>query len=91
MPPKRRQFERPLGDRRYRKLFVIAVEGTKTEPHYFAIFNDQNSVIRVNCLKGGLVKRSPAPRQVAKTWQALARECSQERFPPSPGTDRGSK
>ena len=27
MPPKRRRFQRPLGERRYRKLFVIAVEG----------------------------------------------------------------
>jgi hypothetical protein len=36
---------------------VIAVEGEKSEPQYFAIFNDQRlmsqqSVIRVNCLKG---------------------------------------
>lgn len=45
MPPKRRKFSRPLGERRYRKLFVLAVEGSKTEPQYFAIFNDQNSVI----------------------------------------------
>lgn len=52
MAKKRRTFKRPLGERRYRKLFVIAVEGTKTEPQYFAIFNDQNSVIRVKCVKG---------------------------------------
>lgn len=32
-------------------MFVIAVEGTKTEPSYFARFNDQ-SVIHVSCLKG---------------------------------------
>lgn len=50
--PKRRRFQRPLGDRRYRKIFVIAVEGVKTEPQYFAIFNDQQRVIRVSCLKG---------------------------------------
>ena len=67
MPPKRRQFERPLGERRYRKLFVIAVEGTKTEPQYFAIFNDQNSVIRVNCLKG---TSSSAPTHVLKRMEA---------------------
>ena len=53
MASRRRTFKRPLGERRYRKLFVIAVEGVKTEPQYFAIFNDQTSVIRVNCLKGG--------------------------------------
>jgi hypothetical protein len=44
MPPKRRKFSRPLGKRLYRKIFILAVEGTKTEPQYFSIFNDQNSV-----------------------------------------------
>ena len=63
MPPKRRKFQRPLGERRYRKLFVIAVEGVKTEPQYFAIFNDQQSVIRVNCLKG---RHDSSPPQVLK-------------------------
>ena len=63
MPPKRRKFQRPLGERRYRKLFVIAVEGVKTEPQYFAIFNDQQSVIRVNCLKGS---HDSSPPQVLK-------------------------
>lgn len=61
MPPKRRKFQRPLGERRYRKIFVLAVEGSKTEPQYFAVFNNQNSVIRVNCLKG---KHDSAPPQV---------------------------
>ena len=51
MPPKRRRFKRPLGERRYRKLFVISVEGDKTEPQYFAIFNSKQSVVRVNCLR----------------------------------------
>ena len=37
MPPKRRNFRRPLGERRYRKLFIVATEGVKTEPQYFAI------------------------------------------------------
>ena len=59
MPPKRRKFSRPLGERRYRKIFILAVEGIKTEPQYFAVFNDQNSVIRVNCLKG---KHDSSPR-----------------------------
>ena len=66
MPPKRRKFQRPLGKRRYRKLFVIAVEGVKTEPQYFAIFNDQQSVIRVNCLKGS---HDSSPPQVLKRME----------------------
>lgn len=39
MPKKLRTFQRPLGERRYKKLFVVSVEGSKTEPQYFAIFN----------------------------------------------------
>jgi len=63
MARNRRQFRRPLGTRRYRKLFVLAVEGNTTEPQYFAIFNDQHSVIYVDCLKG---KHRSAPTQVLK-------------------------
>lgn len=51
MAPKRRQFKRPLGERRYRKMFIIAVEGIKTEPQYFDLLNDDKWVIRVKCLK----------------------------------------
>ena len=47
MPLKRRNFRRPLGERRYRKLFLIATEGVKTEPQYFAILNDRYAVIHV--------------------------------------------
>lgn len=46
----RRTFQRPLGKKRYRKLFILAVEGTKTEPQYFAFFNSQEFTIHVNCL-----------------------------------------
>lgn len=51
MARKRRSFRRPAGRRRYRTLYVIATEGRKTEPSYFAIFNDQ-SVIHAHCVKG---------------------------------------
>jgi hypothetical protein len=51
MSPRRRKFERPLGERRYRKLFVIAVEGENTEPQYFAIFKDWKLIIQIKCLK----------------------------------------
>ena len=51
MLSRRRRFRRPPGTRRYRKLFVIATEGVKTEPQYFAIFNDQDSVVHVKCLR----------------------------------------
>lgn len=71
MPPKRRAFQRPLGERRYRKLFVIAAEGVKTEPHYFAIFNGQQSVIMVKCLKG---RNDSAPRHVLKRMEQYLRQ-----------------
>lgn len=59
MGGKRRRFQRKLGHRRYRKLFIIATEGTKTEPQYFSLFNSLDPVVRVHCLKGGL-SSSPA-------------------------------
>ena len=63
MSSKRRKFIRPPGRRPYRKRFVIATEGTKTEPQYFALFNNRHSVIRVDCVKG---KPHSSPPQVLK-------------------------
>lgn len=51
MPKKLRTFQRPLGERRYKKLFVVSVEGSKTEPQYFSIFNQPQSIVLVKCLK----------------------------------------
>ncbi len=51
MASRRRNISRPLGERRYKKMFILAVEGKKTEPQYFDIFNKKNSVIHVFCLK----------------------------------------
>ena len=65
MARKRRSFRRPPGQRRYRKLFVVATEGQKTEPQYFSLFNSA-SVIRVLCLKCG---RDSAPESVLKRMQ----------------------
>ena len=66
MARKRRSLQRPLGERRYRKLFIIAAEGVKTEPQYFAIFNDQHAVILVHCLKGS---HGSSPPQVLKRME----------------------
>lgn len=63
MAAQRRKFQRPLGERRYKKLFLIAAEGIKTEPIYFGLFADETSIVRVNCLKG---KHESAPPQVLK-------------------------
>ncbi len=50
---KRRKFQRQSGYRRYRKIFILATEGAQTEPQYFSIFNNEQSVIRIKCLQKG--------------------------------------
>ena len=63
MPPNRRRYRRSIGKRRYRKLFIIATEGDKTEPQYFVILNNQNLVIHVDCIKS---RDRSSPLQVLK-------------------------
>lgn len=63
MAAQRRKFQRPLGERRYKKLFLIAAEGSKTEPIYFSIFTDDKSIVQVSCLKG---RSDSSPPQVLK-------------------------
>lgn len=71
MPQKRRKFQRSLGELPYKKLFVLAVEGVKTEPQYFGIFNNQQSVIRVSCLKSS---HGSSPLQVLKRMEDHLRQ-----------------
>jgi hypothetical protein len=66
------RFERPLGERRYKKLFVVSVEGSKTEPQYFAIFNQPQSIVLVKCLKRPSTESSPI--QVLKKMQGYLRK-----------------
>jgi hypothetical protein len=70
MSSKRRQFRRRLGEKRYHRLFIISVEGTKTEPQYFNIFNDQRPIIQVNCLKG----KHSSPQYVLKRMKRHLRD-----------------
>jgi hypothetical protein len=72
MMPKRRNFRRSSGYLKYRKLFVLAVEGAKTEPQYFAIFNDLNLLIQVTCLKSG--NESSPPQILKRMADHLKRE-----------------
>lgn len=71
MLKKLRTFHRPLGERRYKKLFVVSVEGSKTEPQYFAIFNQPQSIVLVKCLKRPSTESSPI--QVLKKMQGYLR------------------
>jgi hypothetical protein len=52
-------------------MFVIAAEGAKTEPQYFALLNDLHAVIHVTCLKD---KHSSSPLQVLKRMTKYLRE-----------------
>jgi len=68
----RRRFQRPLGERRYRKLFVIAAEGSVTERQYFSVFNKEASVVWVDCLKAK--KRSSPPQVLQRMEDRLKKE-----------------
>ncbi len=63
MAHKRNRFTRPLGNRRYKRLFVIGTEGEKTEPEYFSMLNDYKALVFVKCLKGN---RGSSPLRVLK-------------------------
>jgi len=41
---------RPIGTRRIKVLFLISVEGAVTEQQYFKMFNDDNSIITIECI-----------------------------------------
>ena len=68
---KRRRFKRITGQRRYRKLFVIATEGRVTEPQYFTYFNDHESVIKVKCHKN---KDQSSPLNVLKCMKKYLKD-----------------
>lgn len=61
---KRRFSLRQFGERRYRKLFVIATEGQKTEPEYFEALRNEQSVIHFLKANTG-----SAPLQILKKMQ----------------------
>lgn len=71
MPSNRRKLRRPFIERPYRKLFIISVEGVKTEPQYFSILNGQNSVVKVNCLKD---EHETSPPQVLKRMKVYLKK-----------------
>ncbi|MGD9685368.1 MAG: RloB family protein [Desulfobacter sp.] len=49
---KRRKFERNPPVLHYRKVFVLATEGTTTEPQYFELFNSKTTTITIKWIKG---------------------------------------
>ncbi len=65
----RRKFTRPLGNRRYRKLFVVAVEGSVTEPDYFKLFQNNEPIVHVKCLTS--LKGSSPPQVLRRITDHL--------------------
>ena len=61
---------RPPAKRRYRKLFVVGTEGSRTEMEYLAFLNSTTVTVHVRCLKG---KRN-APRDVLVRMKSELRE-----------------
>jgi hypothetical protein len=57
------RFQRKTGQREYRKVFVIAMEGGKTEPQYFNMLNSRTAVVHIKLLKSS----ASAPAAVLKT------------------------
>ena len=56
------RFLRPLGQRRYKRMFVIVAEGTVTEPEYFPLLSD-NIIVHVRCLKS---RKNLPPKEALK-------------------------
>lgn len=63
MPPKQkpRISRRKPGWRRYKKMFVLSVEGAVTEKQYFDWLEDAGSLVKVNCLNK---KKGSAPQMI---------------------------
>ncbi|MBN1905586.1 MAG: RloB domain-containing protein [Deltaproteobacteria bacterium] len=59
MPGRKRIFKRPKAALHYRKLFLIATEGARTEPIYFGIFNSLQTTIHIKLLPAIKHKSSP--------------------------------
>lgn len=68
----RRKFGRSVNTRRYRKLFLIAAEGFKTEPLYFRLLDNQYATIHISCIKGD--HASAPPQVLARMEKQLKNE-----------------
>jgi hypothetical protein len=74
---KRRPYERPRPSRNYRTLYIIATEGSETEPAYFNMFQSQRASIRIKLLPS---RKKTAPSQVL---QRVERHAAQEQLRPN--------
>lgn len=73
MARKNKRFERPFGERRYRKIFIVATEGKITERQYFNAIKPlaQAAAIHVECLTK---TKNSSPTQVLKQMKQHLKE-----------------
>ena len=62
MPKKSRSFQRSLGERRYRRMFLVVSEGEKTEPEYFRLLGKMCGDVSVRCV--GNLRHKSAPQHL---------------------------
>ena len=72
MSKKRRPFKRRAPYLSYRKLFLIATEGARTEPIYFDMFNSPQATIHIKLLPAK--KHGTSPPQVLKRAEEFVKE-----------------
>lgn len=65
----RRNYQRPIGKRKLKRLFVLSTEGSITEPQYFGIFNNDTTVLQVKVLK----HKGSAPEKVLHEMEQFLR------------------
>ncbi len=66
MVKNRRSLTRPQGQRRYKRMYILAVEGAVTEIQYFNILNNENIVVHIHCLRGN---HKSAPKNVLERME----------------------
>ncbi len=68
----RRKYQRRIGKRRYKRMFVLSTEGTVTEPGYFKMFNNDTTVLHVKVIKN----KGSGPITVLREMKRFFREAS---------------
>lgn len=67
----KQRFKRQIGQRRYKKMFILSTEGTRTEPSYFQMFNNNKSIFCVKCLRRN---DNSSPKSVLKRMKKYLSE-----------------
>lgn len=52
-------------------MFIVASEGQKTEPQYFSLLQNQNSFVKIFCLRSG---KASSPQAVLKRMKEYIRK-----------------